>query len=169
MWTTTSGVLDLDVGRYPVDDRKLGRRADAARAAAELIDALIRDVHSRAFGSGLNPAQWAALRFFAGANPSARTVTGFAEAHRTTKGTATQTIAALIRKGYLTRTSLPEDRRRARLDLTGSGHDLLLDDPLSGLAEAICNLPAEQQMSLAETLSSLAAQSMNSRSRLKSP
>jgi DNA-binding MarR family transcriptional regulator len=150
-----------------VDDRKLGRRADAARAAAELIDALIRDVQSRAFGSGINPAQWAALRFVAGANPSARTVSGFAEAHRTTKGTATQTIAALIRKGYLTRTSLREDRRRARLDLTEGGHALLLDDPLNALAEAIRNLPVEQQVSLGESLSRLAAQGMSSRSRRK--
>ena len=49
-----------------------------ARALAALIERLGRIAHLRGYHAKLNPAQWAALRFLARANDSARTTTGFA-------------------------------------------------------------------------------------------
>lgn len=127
---------------------------------------LSRDVQSRAFAKGLNPAQWSALRFFAEAKPTVRTATGFARAHRTTPGTATQTVAALVRKGYLARTPLRDDRRSARLDLTEAGRALLHDDPIEALAARIRDLPVQQQLILSEMLSSIAEKAALVRSRV---
>lgn len=155
-----------ELGLHAVGECEVGRRTDSARAIAELMLTLIRDVQSRAFARGLNPAQWSALRFFAEANPTMRTVTGFSQAHRSTPGTATQTIAALIRKGYLARTPLRDDRRSARLDLTEAGRALLQDDPLEALADNIRDLPAQQHLILADILGSLAEKSARSRCRV---
>jgi DNA-binding MarR family transcriptional regulator len=154
------------LGLHAVGECKFGRRTGSAPALAELMLILVRDVQSRAFAKGLNPAQWSALRFLAEANPTARTVTGFAQAHRTTPGTATQTIAALVRKGYVARVPLRHDRRSARLDLTEAGRALLDDDPLEVLAATIRDLPAQQQLTLADILSSLAQKSALSRRRV---
>jgi DNA-binding MarR family transcriptional regulator len=125
---------------------------DRAAAIAELFEAVCRDLHSRAFVGGLNPAQWAALRFFGRANASARTVTAFTVAHRTTSGTAARTVAALVRKNHLARFTLPDDRRVSRLDLTKTGEMLLRTDPLGGLIEAVRRLSEPQRAALLESL-----------------
>src|SRR5581483_1540762 len=105
-WTITSGMSTSD-------SNDLTR----SRALVELIERLGRIAHLRGFHLNLNPAQWGALRFLARANPSARTTTVFARANGTTQGTATQTISALVRKGLVSRSPDPEDRRIMRLDL----------------------------------------------------
>jgi DNA-binding MarR family transcriptional regulator len=125
---------------------------DRDAAIAELFEAICRDLHSRAFAGGLNPAQWAALRFFGRANGSARTVTAFAAAHRTTSGTATRTVAALVRKNHLARFTVPGDRRVSRLDLTKSGEMLLDADPLGRLIEAVQRLSEPRRAALLEGL-----------------
>jgi DNA-binding MarR family transcriptional regulator len=124
----------------------------SAAAIAELLEAVSRDLHSRAFTGGLNPAQWAALRFFGRANASARTVTTFAAVHRTTSGTATRTVAALVRKKHLARFTLPDDRRVSRLDLTKTGEMLLRADPLGSLIEAVRRLSEPRRAALLECL-----------------
>jgi DNA-binding MarR family transcriptional regulator len=77
-------------------------------------------------------------------------VGGFARARRVGTSTATQTIAALVRKGYLSRTALPEDRRIIRFQVTEAGHQLLQsDNPLRVIAEAIQALPGDERRALA--------------------
>lgn len=124
----------------------------SAHAAAEVMAQILRLANGAAFSGGLNPAQWSALRFLADAVPESRTVTAFAHYHATTSGTASQTVAALVRKGLVER--LPEvgDRRRNRLELTSSGHALLQGDPLRGIADAIAAQPADIQEGLAKGL-----------------
>ncbi|EME68777.1 transcriptional regulator [Paramagnetospirillum caucaseum] len=109
---------------------------------------ILRLANGAAFAGGLNPAQWSALRYLADAVPEARTVTAFAQYHATTSGTASQTVAALVRKELVER--LPElgDRRRNRLELTSAGHRLLQGDPLGGIAAAIAAQPPEVQDAL---------------------
>jgi len=121
----------------------------SARAAAEAMAQILRLANGAAFAGGLNPAQWSALRYLADAVPESRTVTAFAQYHATTSGTASQTVAALVRKGLVER--LPElgDRRRNRLELTSAGHALLRDDPLGSIAVAIATQPPEVQEALA--------------------
>jgi DNA-binding MarR family transcriptional regulator len=128
---------------------------EIAGAIAELLEALTRDIVSREFTRDLNPAQWAALRFVNRANSSARSVTAFARARRTTTGTATRTVAALVHKGYLRRIPSTEDRRYDRLELTAKGDEALRADPLLEVAAAIGGLPGKQRRALLEALLAL--------------
>jgi DNA-binding MarR family transcriptional regulator len=145
-----------------------GASSDArtAQATAELIEEIGRISHSHGFSGGLNPAQWGALRFLARANPSARTATAFAHAHHVTIGTATQTIAALVRKKCLKRVPIPEDRRAVRLDVTPQGMALLEEsDPLVAMVEAILDLPQDLRRSLVDSVAAVARQLIGSATR----
>ena len=121
-------------------------------ATAEVMAHALRCVNADAFSAGLNPAQWAALRYFAQTHRSARTVTAFAHHHGTTKGTASQTVAALVRKGLLAKDQAVRDRRNVGLAPTEAGLTMLAADPLVRLAEAIDGLDGERQRLLAECL-----------------
>ena len=127
----------------------------SARATAEVMAQVLRTTANLAFTEGLNPAQWAALRYFAQATPSARSVVAFAHYHGTTKGTASQTIAALLKKGYLERHRSERDRRTVSLILTESGRNVLAHDPLNELATAISSLSDPQHTAIAEGLDHL--------------
>jgi DNA-binding MarR family transcriptional regulator len=82
---------------------------NSQRIVAELLEQVGRFAHGDAFLKGLNPAQWAALRYFARANRVSRIVSAFALYHGTTRGTATQTVKALVEKGCLRRRPVIED------------------------------------------------------------
>lgn len=114
-------------------------------ALAHLIEQVSRVTYALAFTEGLNPAQWAALRYFHRADDRARTVSGFARAQSTTPGTASRTISALIRRGLLDRQTDPEDRRRALIQPTLKGHKMLEGDPMGHLVGALEHIsPAER-------------------------
>lgn len=115
---------------------------------AELLLHLPRLARSNETVDGLTSAQWTALRFFGRANRMTRTPSAFAEFHGTTRGTASQTIKALVAKDYLTRTRSPADGRSVSFDLTPAGWACLRDDPLSVVMQAIDDLPAETQAEL---------------------
>ncbi|CAO3430392.1 MarR family winged helix-turn-helix transcriptional regulator [Azospirillum argentinense] len=127
----------------------------SARATAEVMAQVLRTTASLAFTDGLNPAQWAALRYFAQANASARNVVAFARHHGTTKGTASQTIAALLKKDLLERHPSETDRRSIRLTLTPRGRSMLANDPLNELVAAINGLAPAQHGALASGLDEL--------------
>ncbi|MBK3776248.1 MarR family transcriptional regulator [Azospirillum sp. YIM DDC1] len=127
----------------------------SARATAEVMAQVLRTTASLAFTDGLNPAQWAALRYFAQANASARNVVAFARHHGTTKGTASQTIAALLKKDLLERHPSETDRRSIRLTLTAQGRSMLANDPLNELVAAIDGLAPAQHGALAAGLDEL--------------
>ncbi|HYD99118.1 MAG TPA: MarR family transcriptional regulator [Alphaproteobacteria bacterium] len=119
---------------------------------AELLEQIFRACYSMSFSEGLNPAQWTALRYFGRANPRQRTAGAFAKFHLTTKGTASQTVAALVKKGYLARFPRSDDRRSVQLELTQAGRALLEHDPLGRLVDLLSDMPAERLYGLAETL-----------------
>lgn len=123
-----------------------------ARATAEVMVQIMRATSSLAFTEGLNPAQWSALRYFAQASPSARSVVAFARYHGTTKGTASQTIAALEKKGLIDRRPSERDRRTCVLNLTEAGRETLACDPLNELAHAIAAIPEPNHLSMVEGL-----------------
>lgn len=124
-------------------------------AIAQLLEQLFRQSASLGFSHRLNPAQWAALRYFDKARPSARTVTAFAQFHATTKGTASKTISALVDKGLLERIRSSSDLRSSRLDLSRKGQALMKMDPLNPVTEAIASLDDGQKFALAECLDHL--------------
>jgi DNA-binding MarR family transcriptional regulator len=126
-------------------DSGAGEGAD--RQLAELVFQLGRLAYGDNVSGGLTPAQWTALRFFARANRFSRTVSAFAEFHATTRGTASQTIKALVARGCLRRTRSERDGRSVRLDLTAAGRRWLQRDPFEGLVRAAGSLSVAEQAS----------------------
>jgi len=135
------------------------------RAVAELVEQLGHCACSDAFSAGLNPAQWAALRFFERANRFSRTVSAFAKYHGTTRGTASQTIRALVHKGYLLRRPAKRDQRSFHLELSDKAQQLLGSDPFGEFVSAASALPADQCSALAKGLRAILDQVLEKRAR----
>jgi len=135
------------------------------QTVAELVEQLGHCACSEAFSAGLNPAQWSALRFFERANRFSRTVSAFAQYHGTTRGTASQTIRALVHKGYLLRLPAKHDQRSFRLDLTDSALELLATDPFGEFVSAAGALPTEQCSALARGLRAILDQVLEQRAK----
>ena len=135
------------------------------QAVAELVEQLGHCACSEAFSAGLNPAQWAALRYFERANRFSRTVSAFARYHGTTRGTASQTIRTLVQKGYLLRLPAKHDQRSFRLDLTQTARQVLGSDPIGEFVSAASALPAAQCSALASGLRAMLDQVLEKRAR----
>jgi DNA-binding MarR family transcriptional regulator len=135
------------------------------RALAELVDQVNRVVHGLGFIGGLNPAQWAALRHLCRADESARTVGGLAVIQGVTAPTASETVSALVRKGYVERMPSRSDKRSHTLALTSVGRSLLEVDPLREVASALERLTDARRRALAEDLDRLLADLVERRAR----
>ena len=127
--------------------------AAQATEIAEALEQLMRLQFARSFTHGLKPAQWQALRFFATAAESQRTVSAFSRHRRSTMGTASTTISTLVRKGYLGRRA--GSTRNSGLFVTAAGHLLLLNDPFDALVRAAATLDAGARAVLRENLPTL--------------
>ena len=121
----------------------------------ELIERIFWSTYRGSASYSLNPAQWAALRFFADPRIDKKTSSEFAKFHQTTRGTANQTVLALIRKGYLKRDVSPNDHRSKSVSLTGAGHEVLRRDPIRPLSEAIDHLEPNDRDRLVHHLKSV--------------
>lgn len=127
----------------------------SVQALAEVIAHLGRLASGDGSAGGMTQAQWAALRYFARANRFSRTVSGFAEFHATTRGTASQTVKGLVGQGYLSRTRSDRDGRSALLQVTEKGRAALAGDPFEVLMRAAAKLPERTRASLAGVLGRL--------------
>ena len=125
------------------------------RAVAELFEHLSRTLYSLSFSEGLNPAQWNALRYLNRVDAPARTMSAFARFHVTTRSTASQTLAALVRKKLIRKARDADDGRVIRLELTPKGQRLLDRDPVNHLVAALEMLPPDRQRIAAETVEAL--------------
>lgn len=101
----------------------------------ERIGRLLRGARHRT--DELNPAQWEALRYLGRANRYSRTPTALTRYLGSTKGTVSQTVIALERKGLVRRGDDPRDRRGVRLGLTSRGRANLQRDPMASLLDGI--------------------------------
>ena len=135
------------------------------QTVAQLVEQLGHCACAEGFSAGLNPAQWSALRYFERANRFSRTVSAFAQYHGTTRGTASQTIRALIKKGFLRRLPAKHDQRSFRLDVTERAQRALASDPLAEFANAAGALPAEQCSALALGLRAILNQVLEQRAQ----
>jgi DNA-binding MarR family transcriptional regulator len=124
---------------------------------AELLVHLGRAVQSEDTRSELTAAQWTCLRFFARANGSTRTPSAFASFQATTRGTASQIIKSLERRGLVTPTRSERDRRSVCFDLTETGRAVLEKDPLRVLVGLIDGLDDAESAQFLATLSGLAS------------
>lgn len=117
---------------------------EAARELAELLLQLGRAAYAEGADGELSAAQWAALRYFGRANRFSRTVSGFADFHATTRGTASQTVKSLVSRGFLERTRSERDGRSVLFRLTAQARRHLRQDPLDALVRAARRLGARQ-------------------------
>ena len=125
---------------------------------AELLVQLGRTAYARPGESGLTAAQWAALRYFSRANRFSRTVSGFAEFHATTRGTASQTVRSLTRRGFLSSRRSERDGRSVLFELTDSARRLLASDPLNDLVAAAARLDDQRCAGMLRDLTQISDQ-----------
>lgn len=114
---------------------------DPAFRLRALIDRLARVVSAEEWQADLNPAQSAALTYLAQANRFSRAPSQVADYLNATRGTVSQTLKALQRKGLLREDRDPADGRRVSCTVTPEGLALLQrprisDDAVNSLTEA---------------------------------
>ena len=73
-----------------------------ATAIAELIEHLSRRIQGAAYAHDLKPAQWSALRYYARADRTARTIRAFAGVHASSHSAASQIVTAAGGSGQIT-------------------------------------------------------------------
>ena len=123
-----------------------------AKRIRELILRLARLGASASWHDDLNPAQASALGYLARANRFSRAPSHVADYLGTTRGTMSQTLKALERKGYVTEARSEADKRSITFDLTEAG--TMAAAQQGALERAIATLPRETQSELEEHLTS---------------
>jgi len=127
-------------------------RTDRIRS---LINRLARLDAAEIWKADLNPVQISALEYLARANRFSRSPSHVADYLGTTRGTMSQTLRTLARKGYLTEHRSEADKRSISYALTGSGTDLV--SRKGRFAHAIATRPPSEQMALEVALSAVLA------------
>ncbi len=122
------------------------------------LERLARLMRSANHGDGLNPAQWEALRFLAKANRFSNSPGALTLYLGATKGTISQTVKALERKGHVSKSIRPTEKRSVALTLTPKGLATLANDPLQALVGDIANLGGKTQRRFDKGLTELLAQ-----------
>lgn len=126
---------------------------DAIGHIHALISRLARLDGAETWSDALNPAQIAALEYLSRANRFSRAPSHVAEYLGTTRGTMSQTLKALMRKGYVSETRSDADKRSIRYDLTAEGSAVLARS--TALAGAIESLPECERHVLSKSLSTI--------------
>lgn len=130
---------------------------------AALLERLSRVLQNESHAEGLKPTQWEALRYLERANRFSRTPSGLTAYLGMTKGTVSQTLNALERKGLIRKTADKADRRQVHIDLTAKARGLLKRDPLTAMMNAVSALSAGQQSGLESGLEALLAEALRLR------
>ena len=103
------------------------------RMIAWPLERLARVMRAREHEDGLNPAQREALRYLARANRFSNTPGALTRYLGATKGTISQTVMALERKGCIAKAPRSA-RKTVHLTLTEKGREVLSRDPWTELA-----------------------------------
>lgn len=119
------------------------------------LERLARLMRAREHEDGLNPAQREALRFLSKANRFSNSPGALTRYLGATKGTVSQTMIALERKGFITKSLRPGGRKTISLTLTEKGHAALARDPWSVLAKAAEGLGGKTRRRLGRGLNEL--------------
>ncbi|MCB1434591.1 MAG: MarR family transcriptional regulator [Alphaproteobacteria bacterium] len=119
------------------------------------MERMVRLVRAREHEGNLNPAQWEALRYIRRANRFSNSPGALTLFLGATKGTISQTLMALERKGLISKTPRPEEKRSIALSLTARGEEQLTQDPWRELADAADRLGNKTRRRLAKGLREL--------------
>ncbi len=115
-----------------------------------LIDRLARLSEADDWAQGVTPTQHAALCYLARANRFSRSPSHVAAYLVATKGTTSQTLKTLVRKGLLAEHRSATDRRSISFDLTAAGQEALSQP--NGLELVLEEMPATDQVALEQAL-----------------
>ncbi len=129
----------------------------------ELIERLARVSASDEWTGGLNPTQRAALSYLARANRFSRSPSHVTEFMSATRGTVSQTLKALARKGLIEEIRSTTDRRWISYDVTAQGRSVL--DHTTAIEEALQTIPRSKRDSLADGLETLLRSVLRARGR----
>jgi len=133
-----------------VPDPQLARRL---REGLDRICVVMRsDQWSIAGAAGLNPTQAHALTFIAGRGKKGVRVGAIASTLGVTQPTATDSIAALVRKGFLVKASDASDARVVSLRITPSGREVVraIGLAVTSTERALETLTKAEQVNLLE-------------------
>ena len=122
---------------------------------AHPLERLTRLMRAGEHDGELNPAQWEALRYIARANRFSNSPGSLTRFLGSTKGTVSQTIKALERKGLIAKSQREHEKRSVCLALTEKGTALLKNDPLADFLETIDDLGGKTKRRLAKGLRDL--------------
>ncbi len=119
----------------------------------ELADRLSRILQAEEWDEDLNPSQWTALNYLARANRFSRSPSQVSDFMGATRGTVSQTLKALARKGLIEEAPTGGDKRSISYQVTGEGGTLLKrSSALEAAASKMEDAEAEALMSGLETL-----------------
>jgi DNA-binding MarR family transcriptional regulator len=107
------------------------------------------------YADGLNPAQWESLRYLARCNRLSNSPLALARYLGATKGTVSQTVTALGRKGLIERAARKGNARSLELKLTPLGEERLKADPWLALKDTIESLPGKVRRRMAQGLETI--------------
>jgi len=127
---------------------------------AAAIERLARLMRADEHAGDLNPAQWEALRYLARANRFSNSPGALTRYLGATKGTISQTLKALERKGLVSKATREGEKRSVALILTAKGAAALSHDPWQGLASDVKSLGNKTRRRLAKGLRELLAQEL---------
>lgn len=130
---------------------------EAGAASLRHFTHLSRLLRARDHSKGLNPAQWEALRYLAIANRFSNMPGAMARYLGVTKGTVSQTVLSLEKKGLLSKQAKSDDQRQTALALTDAGRAKLKDDGLAGFAGDIEALKPKMRRRFSRAVSDLLA------------
>ena len=136
---------------------------EQTETTAVLLERLARILQNETHAAGLKPTQWEALRYLARANRFSRNPSALTAYLGTTKGTVSQTLNALERKGLLVKKTDPADRRQVDIDLTEKARQLLDEDPIHALTDAMASLPAGRRDGLSKGLQTVLEEALRRR------
>lgn len=119
------------------------------------MERLARLVRSAEHDDGLNPAQWEALRYINRANRYSNSPGALTLYLGATKGTISQTVMALERKGFVTKSARASEKRSVALELTPKGAAALSRDPWRRLAQGADQLGNKTRRRVAKGLKEL--------------
>jgi len=122
---------------------------------SNLLERLSRVLQNDAHSKGLKPTQWAAIRYLAQANRFSRNPKGLTAFLGMTKGTVSQTLNALERKGLIKKNLNPLDRRNVQLELTTTARKLLKEDPIHSISKLVSDLDEQTSTAIQSGLKSL--------------
>lgn len=121
------------------------------------LERLARLMRAREHDDGLNPAQWEALRYLDRANRYSNSPGALTQFLGATKGTISQTLMSLERKGCIAKSARAGEKRSVVLELTSQGKAMLAKDPWKHLADGVGDLGSKTRRRLAKGLRELLA------------